>query len=281
MKIYISIDMEGLPGTWNWEQENSDRVSVRKAFYDHTKDVVEAVKESPENSAIDEIVIADSHAACDNLSYSITELDRRVKLVSGVPRRSYMMPALNSSFNLVFLLGYHAGYGTINANMDHTYCSSRFQSILINNIPMNESLINAAYAGAYGIPVALVTGDLALRKSLIDQGKMPWVEFVTTKDAVSKLAAVNFSAIEVRENTKNAVTKVLHHSEIYKNSLLEFAIPIKLTIELKATSMADVVSFMPCINRIDGRTVEYVSDNYKEVFETIIAIQVLASSVKE
>lgn len=280
MKIYISIDMEGLPGTWNWEQEDNDRSAVRKAFFDHTKDVLESIFDTPENSKITDVVIADSHNACDNLSYNITEIDPRVQLISGVPRRSYMMPAFDDSFDLVFFLGYHAGYGTINANMDHCYCSSRFQSILINDIPMDEAIINAAYAGSYGVPIALVTGDLALKKSLIDQGKMPWVEFVTTKEAVSKLAAKSYSAVKVRSETKAAVKKVLQHSEIYSNRLIQFNKPVKLTIELKSTSMADVASFMPCVKRIDGRTIELKNDDYRTVFEAIVAIQVLASSVK-
>ena len=54
MKIYISIDMEGIPGTWNWEQEKKDRNSVKKAIYEHTRDVLEAILTSEENSKIRE-----------------------------------------------------------------------------------------------------------------------------------------------------------------------------------------------------------------------------------
>jgi len=30
MKIYISTDMEGIPGTFNWEQEKTNRPEVLK-----------------------------------------------------------------------------------------------------------------------------------------------------------------------------------------------------------------------------------------------------------
>ena len=101
MKIYISVDMEGIPGTFNWEHEKMDRVSVRKYMQDHVACAIEAIRDSKENNLIDEIVIADSHSHGDNLYYEITDLDTRVSLISGDPRPCYMMPGFSSSYSMV------------------------------------------------------------------------------------------------------------------------------------------------------------------------------------
>lgn len=276
MRIYISLDMEGMPGTWNWEQEKTDRDSVKKAIFSHIKDVLTAITDSEQNTMVEEVVIADSHAAGDNLSYSITDIDKRIKLISGCPRPNYMMPAFDSRFDMVFFLGYHAGYGTEKANMDHTYSNSKIHSILINDKPMSEALINAGYAGAFGVPVTLVTGDLALKKNLTDKSVMPWVQFITTKEAISKFSAINYSSKLVSEQTQSAVKCVLAKHKTFQDKLVRFSTPVRLVIEFKSTSMTDVASLMPCAKRLDGRRIEYVNDDFKIVFETIMALTSLA-----
>ena len=166
MKIYISTDMEGMPGTFNWDQEKTDRTSVRRNYTRHVQTVLENIIAHPRTAEIDEILIADSHSAGDNLDYSITALDRRIDLISGCPRQFYMMPDLSPEFDQVFLLGYHSGTGALRGNMDHTYSNSRIHKIFINGKPMNEALINSAYAGWMGVPVSLVSGDITLQSEL-------------------------------------------------------------------------------------------------------------------
>ncbi|MDD2228214.1 MAG: M55 family metallopeptidase [Candidatus Cloacimonetes bacterium] len=273
MKIYISIDMEGMPGTYNWDQEKTDRASVRKVIQAHVNDALASILNSNENKAIEEIVIADSHSGGDNLTYDITELDPRISLISGGPRPAYMMPAFDSSYSMVFFLGYHAGTGTLKANMDHTYSNSRIQKIWLNGIRMNETLINAAYAGYHGVPVALITGDRALETEIKET--MPWVEFVCTKEAVAKFAAKNYSSAYLRPLLTTAVQNCLTKQEI---PLYTFAKPICLKIEFHSTAMADVACLMPYTKRLDGRTIEFTDDDYGVIFEAIMALVTLAST---
>lgn len=278
MRVYISLDMEGMPGTWNFLQEKTDRNSVRKVMNDHTEQVIKAIIESTQNEIIEEIVIADSHANCDNISYDITKIDKRIKLISGEPRPNFMMPAFDDRFDMVFFLGYHSGYGIMNANMEHTYSNSRFHRILINEMPMCESLINAGYAGYYGVPVTLISGDLSLWKSLQNEDKMPWVEFIVTKEAIAKYGAINYSSLLINERIKSAVSKVLGNASFYQNSILKFKPPISLKIEFKSTAMADTASLIPHCKRLDGRTIEYTEEDYRTIFEVILAFRALAST---
>ena len=274
MRLYISIDMEGIPGTWNWEQEKRDRDSVRKAMNNHTRDLLEAILRSPEARKINEIIIADAHGMGDNLDYEITALDSRINLVSGSPRPCYMMPAFDENIDAVIFLGYHAGSGAIHANMDHTYSSSRIHQLWINDEPMNEALINAAYAGIYGIPVIMITGDRALREELHDT-PLSNAEYVVTKESIAKVATKNYSLLRIRQETQNSITKALKNLRKI-NSIYRFTSPVTLKIRFQSTSMADVAVLIPHTKRLDGRTISYTDNDYRVVFETITAMTTIA-----
>ncbi len=278
MKIYISLDMEGMPGTFNWEQETCDRPSVKNYMYEHLQHVIEAIRDSRKSNQVEEITIADSHNAGDNIKYEITGLDERLNLISGCPRPQYMMPAFSGDYDYVFLLGYHAGTGAIKGSMVHTYANKRIHKFLINGRPMNEALVNAAYAGSYGVPVALITGDLALSREILVPQAMPWVNFVVTKEAVSKFAAKNYSKLLVREKTMEAVHKALSKDK-KDYPVYSFESPVTLQIEFMSTSMAENACLMPHTKRIDGKTVEYTEADYRIVFDALMVLITLASSV--
>jgi D-amino peptidase len=273
MRLYISIDMEGMPGTFNWEHEKADRPAVKRYIANHVRCVLESILAHPRASGIEEIWIADSHGAGDNLDYEITALDERISLISGSPRPLYMMPELDPGFDQVFLLGYHSGTGALRGNMDHTYSNSRIHKIFINGKPMNEAMINSAYAGYHKVPVTLVTGDEALRKEL--EAPMPWLDFVATKQATAKFAARNYSQGKLCARTKAAVVSALQR-EKGQVPLFGFEAPITLRIEFQSTSMADLACLMPYAKRVDGRTVEYTDNDYAIVFEAIMALVTLA-----
>ncbi len=275
MRIYISIDMEGMPGTFNWDQEKTDRPAVRRNITHHVESAIKAALVSSQAERIEEITIADSHSAGDNLDYAITALDERISLISGTPRPFYMMPDLDTGYDQIWLLGYHSGTGTLNGNMDHTYSNSRIHKIWINGLPMTEAEINSAYAGHLGIPVSLVTGDEALGRHLAQT--MPWLEYVATKKAVAKFAARNYSLIKVDALTRNAVSAALAKQKA-SFPLYKFDTPVTLKIEFNSTSMTDQAALLPHCIRLDGRTLEYTDEDYPTVFEAINALVYLAAS---
>jgi D-amino peptidase len=278
MRYYISVDMEGIPGTWNWEQEKTDRSAVKKAMFNHTKDVLEAILDTDKENKIEEIIVADSHSAGDNLGYEITAIDRRINLISGLPRPNYMMPAFTVDVAGVFFLGYHAGAGNFQANMDHTYANRRVHQIKINNVVMNEALINAAYAGTFNVPIIFVSGDIALRNEL---GNTPLgnAEYVLTKEAISKFAVKNYSQLRVQEETKEKVKRAISRLPM-NDAVYKFSSPMTLEIRFNSASFADVASLIPHTKRIGGRTVQFIDDDYRIIFETIMALTTISYTVE-
>jgi len=269
LKIYISTDMEGLPGINSWHQVNDkDPRFLNEYLVETLKWVVDGIKASDHNSEVDQILICDSHSLGENIPYDFTEYDNRLYLIRGGLRDYYMMAGLDSSFSTVFFVGYHAGVGTIHGIMDHTYSSASVHEMRINGIRMNETLVNAAFAGEFGIPVSLVIGDRALVEEL--KSTLKETTLIETKIGLSRFSAImkpkNVVKQEIIEGVKSALQK--------NKMIMPYRIqaPYKLEIEFNSTEMADESMLIPGVERIDGRTVLYGSTSYASIMKTMLAI---------
>lgn len=276
MKLYISVDMEGLAGITNWKDETEDRERFRNAMNEQVEWVLEGISKSKHNKEITHIYIADSHGGGQNLSYDrINDKDERVWLVSGSPRPQYMMPAMDDSFDMVFLVGYHAGAGEAASSMDHTYSGASVQNIYINGQLMNEGTINSAYAGiVHKVPVGLIIGDSGLERQMKGDGMMPWPEFVCTKQSLSRFSAVYKPKKLLKEETIAAVKKALDENE--RPQLYTMQAPYHCRMDLTNAAKCDQVQQMPGIHRTAGRTVEFESTSFTEIYDAIHGIATMS-----
>ena len=276
MKLYISVDMEGLAGITNWKDETEDRERFRNAMNEQVEWVLEGISKSKHNKEITHIYIADSHGGGQNLSYDrLNDKDERVWLVSGSPRPQYMMPAMDDSFDMVFLVGYHAGAGEAASSMDHTYSGASVQNIYINGQLMNEGTINSAYAGiVHKVPVGLIIGDFGLERQMKGEGMMPWPEFVCTKQSLSRFSAVYKPKKLLKEETIAAVKKALDENE--RPQLYTLQAPYHCRMDLTNAAKCDQVQQMPGIHRTAGRTVEFESTSFTEIYDAIHGIATMS-----
>lgn len=274
MKIYISVDMEGMAGICSTRQETDDSIRFRKAYEEQIEWVIEGIWQSDRNEEIEEITISDSHGYGRNLSYDMTELDERITLISGYPRPHYMMYGLDETYDMVFLVGYHCGVGDSVGNMEHTVNGYTYYNVMINGKYMNESTLSAAYAGYYEVPVGLVIGDSGLKKQLLSDGLLPHVEYVTTKEGISRMAAKYRSKIRVKKDTIESVKKVLAQ-KVLQYPVYKLEEPYKLEVEFTYRSMADAVARLPRVSQRDRAIIMYL-DNYLEVYNALFSIGTIA-----
>lgn len=278
LKIFISVDMEGMAGITSPSQEHEEVLSFRRALHNQVRWIIEGIQASRQNPQIEEITIADSHGSGTNLSYDeLSQMDERISLVSGSPRRQYMMSCLDETYDVVFLAGYHAGPGEECANMDHSFYGKVVSSLKINGVYMNEAMTNAALASSFHVPVGLVIGDSGLHRQLIDRKMMPWIKFVTTKEALSRYAAKFPPQKKLREETIISVKEVLN-SDLKELPLYDISMPATLRFELKSTGMADTVSQIPHVRRLSGTEIEITCSSMPELECAISAITSLAGT---
>ncbi len=269
MKVFISIDMEGISGVVSPEQCTPGNAEYERARLLMTQEANAAILGARAAGAT-EVVVADSHESMRNLL--IGELDTWADLIYGSPRPFSMMEGLDDSFDVVFLIGYHARAGTPNAILDHTYSGKVVNHVELNGRPVGEIGLNAALAGFHGVPVGLVTGDQATTAeatALLG----PALQTVTVKRAVGNQSAICLHPQEVQSMIRQAAEHVIN-AEIQPFKLES---PVVLRVQLRSSLMADFACLIPGARRLDGYTVEYAHEDYLTVYKAFRAMVRLAS----
>jgi len=276
MKLFISTDMEGVIGVSSWNEMNLsvNGHNVNSAINNELNWIVDGIKSSDIDDKVDEITICDSHSRGENVPYGQIE-DKRVNLIRGYPRKFYMMQGLDESYDAVMLIGYHARIGSFKGLMDHSYSSSCIYNIRINDILVGEVEINAFLAGFYDVPVCMISGDDVLEEQMREfyGNDFPYVR---TKEGIGRFAGKMYHPDRVRDIY---ASKVKEFTEIVngdgKKYIKKATGNTKLEIELVNTVITDAVSAVPGLERIDGRTVRYYNEDFREIYKMIITIAML------
>lgn len=270
MKIYISIDMEGLWGLSSWSEDKQD---IKRAITRELKVVLGALEKSTRGKL--NVLVADSHSYGENLI--MEELPDYVEVIRGYPRKFYMMHGLDETFDACMFIGYHAPCGLTPGQMDHTYSSSSIFKIEINGRSVGESEINALLAGHFNVPVILISGDNQLFN--FSKKNFPKTQFVITKYAISKFAARMRPWKEVVEEYKTKVRKAVENIE--KISPIKWEPPYTVEIELLDTSKAYTASIIPGAALVDGRKVSFSSSDFKDIYRFIMSTSLIAWAARK
>lgn len=164
MKVFLSTDMEGLAGVTHW-----DEVDPTKPDYGTWREVLRSHVEAACVGAVDagatEMVVRDAHWAGRNLRPSdLPACARLLRGWSGHPLS--MVEGLDSSFDAVAMLGYHAGGGMGGNPLAHTMSSKRIREIEVNGALASEFLLHGLAAATLEVPVVFVSGDATLCASV-------------------------------------------------------------------------------------------------------------------
>lgn len=264
--------MEGVAGVVHEDQTNP--VDPRcAAEYGRFRKLMTAEANAAIEGAVaggaKKIWVNDSHWNMRNLLAE--ELHEAAELLSGDPKPRSMMEGIDAGFDAMFLIGYHARARTRNAILDHTY-TDRVSEARMNGRPLGELGLNAALAGTWGVPVALVSGDAALAaeaRELLGDG----VTTVIVKEAVSRHAARSVAPSVAYRMIRDAAAGAL--GRIPRPFTLPA--PYHLEVDFSLTSQADMAELTPGATRVSARTVEYRHDDYRELFRAWRAMYNLAS----
>jgi D-amino peptidase len=267
MKILISADMEGISGVVSSSHTSSNHKEYERFRRLMTADVNAAIEGALAGGA-DQIVVNDSHGLMTNIL--IEELNPAAELISGSPKPFGMMQGISSEIDVVYFVGYHASSGTGAATLEHTWSGTLF-SVHLNDQPVGETGLNAALAGAFGVPVVLVTGDQAViaeARALLGQ-----IEAVQVKEGITRVAARCLHPQVAQARIRTAAERALKLT----GSPLVLQPPITLRATFQRALQADLAGMIPSSRRVDGRTVEWTGDDMPAVYVTFSAMTALAA----
>ena len=266
MKVYISVDMEGVAGVVTADQlipGGFEYERFRKFMTEETLAAVRAAKEA----GAGEIVVSDSHGNGENLL--IEEFPKDVRIVRAWPRHGGMMAGLDASFAAAIFIGYHASTTNPNGVRAHTFSSAHYARVMLNGNAVTEGEFNAAYAGAKGVPVIFASGDDAAVAEL--KSRLGNIETVETKKALSFHSAETLTPELARERIGEGVKAALARLHDFKPYVVKT--PVTLEITFKNYMPAEVLSFLRTVQRVDSHTIRFVGKDMDEVedFEEFIS----------
>lgn len=263
MKVFITVDMEGVAGVVHQEHTARDGREHDRARMLMTEEANAAICGALEAGA-DEIIVNDSHGTMRNI---IPEsLRKEAKLILGSPKMYGMMEGLDNSYDAAIYIGYHTMSGT-DGILNHTYNSRKVSRILVNGSPMGEFGINALLAGHYQVPSVFVSGcHLTVAEA---KSHVPNIYHAEVKETINRTVAKNLHPEVSRELIEKGVKKGLTHKDTIQPLQLDDQNNMNIEISFLNTALADVVESLPMVNRVDPLTIGYTASNMAEGYRMI------------
>ena len=152
----------------------------------------------------------------------------------------------------------------------HTISSARLLGVKLNGMEVSEGIFNAALAGHFGVPVALISGDRLAVTQL--QKVVAGAEGAIVKEPYGYHSAMTVTPARgqslIREAAQRAVAKL--------GSLQPYRVqtPVALDVGFKLTIDAERAAFIPGLARSDAHNVK---GTFRDMPEITKLLQVLTS----
>lgn len=253
LKVYISVDGEGIGGISTWSKQASPEGADYEQFRRLMTLEVNAAISGAYDAGATEILVSDSHWDGQNLDPEL--LDRRVRVVRGWPRPLGMMQGIDETFGAVVFVGYHASEGQMNATLSHTEDDEKIFGVKLNGIPVPEAGLNAAIAGDFGVPVVFVSGDQAT----VDEARrlLGPIATAAVKTGISFYSGTMLHPEESRRMIREGVKQGLERRLQLKP--YRVAHPIKFEVTFKEPVYAEIASYLRNVERTGKNAISYTA----------------------
>jgi D-amino peptidase len=268
VKVHISVDMEGIAGV-----ATGADTTPGAPHYGYCRELMTAEC----NAAIEgcyaggasEVIVNDSHDGMLNLVQR--QLDRRARVIRGSRKPLGMMEGIDDATAATMFIGYHARTGN-DGVLNHTMRGQDVQGVFLNGEPAGELRLNAALAGWYDIPVALITGD----DVLCEEGRkcLGRVEAVEVKEAIDKYTALSLHPDLAQERIREAARRAVE--SLADLTPYRIDTPATLRVLWNSTSITALCESVPGVRRVSPREIEYTSADYPELYRLLRVLLVLA-----
>ncbi len=271
MKVYISADIEGVGCVCRPEHSRIDGRDYALARQLMTGEVNAAIAGAFAGGAT-QLVVVDSHNVGLNLYPE--ELDERAELIMGMPRPLAMMEGVDQGFDAAFFIGYHAKPGSADGLIAHNF-HSRIRDLFINNVSVGELGLNAALAGLYNVPMALLSGDAVTVAEGLQL--MPWLECVTVKRGIGAYAAQCLHPKVCRERIFEGARRALQ--DLPRMRAFKVQEPLCMEVHCTTASSADRLAKIPGVQRVAPMVLKMEGVDLRTAFDVFITMEELVDMV--
>ena len=156
MKVYISVDIEGVAGIAHWDEARKPTRDYPQFQARMTAEAVAAC-EAALAAGAREIWAKDAHASGRNILAE--QLPAEARLIRGWSGHPFsMLQELDESFDAVALVGWHGPASHAENPLSHTL-TGKFARMTLNGALCSEYLLHAHIAALTDTPVVFLSGD--------------------------------------------------------------------------------------------------------------------------
>jgi D-amino peptidase len=258
VKVYISVDMEGVAGVVTPDQLLPSGFEYERFRGFMTAEALAAIQGARDAGAT-QFVVSDSHGNQENLL--IEQFPPDVTIIRSSPRPLGMMEGIDSTFSAVVFIGYHASTTSPAGVRAHTFSSANLAAVQLNGVFMPEAGVNAAIAGEFGVPVVAISGDnIAVGEAQHLIGPM---EGAVVKRAIGFHAAATMTPQAAQAVIRDRVKAgVMRRAELRPYIVKA---PIHLGLTFKNYRPAEALAYLPIVQRTSSHSIEYVGHDMTEI----------------
>jgi D-amino peptidase len=274
MRVYLSVDMEGIAGVNHPGPTGSAHARYPAAVELMIAETNAAIEGALAAGATD-ILVNDSHGSMFNLLPDRINPEARV-LQGQKPWSMVEGAGPDAGFDVALFVGYHARAGHPRGTIAHTYSLAPVETRL-DGRPTGEYGLNAMILGAWGVPVGLVAGDDALAEEVADW--LPWAERVIVKTAAGGNAAASVHPTVAAERIRAGSERAVLAAAAGKLELLRVGPAVVIEVDYSRGVEADYAAIVPGAERFGDRSVRFASDDPAIAYRGFLAGNRLAGTV--
>ncbi|MGR6432634.1 M55 family metallopeptidase [Rhizobium sp. PAMB 3174] len=272
MKIFISVDIEGIAGVAEKIQGSRGNPEYEVARRLMTEEANAAIRGAFAGGATS-VTVADSHGPMRNIIAE--DLDPRARLISGKPRPLTMIEGITEEYDGALLIGYHAAadnYGTLS----HTISGIAFRRIEMNGVLTGEPTLFAGHAASIGVPLLAISGDDRLAGEIGEQ--FPSAKCIVVKRAIGANATDSLSPGESRALIEKDVADAVSKA---KTAPVETPCtpPLSLKVLFHHQQQTDAVSLLPFVIRTGPREITFAAESHRQAIGCLAAMALIAGAM--
>src|SRR5262245_3527154 len=277
MRVYISVDMEGISGVTRWQDVTSDGQDYERARRWMTGDVNAAMAGAREAGAT-EFVVEENHGVEMLCNLLLDEIDPAADVVRGIPRGgATTAAALDESFDGMFLVGHHAKAGDRRGFCAHTISYGDYKAVRLGGRMVSEGEIFATIAAQAGVPTVLICGDDVVCDEL---GKVcPGIETAVVKVAMSRTGGRIIPPTRAQEIIRASAARATERVRVGDVTAPDFSSPFEFEIELRnpidPPIAEQITTHHPEFTLVDDRTVGFSHAEMAQAYRMAAVTQVL------
>jgi D-amino peptidase len=272
VKVYISVDMEGVAGISDWAQclaGGDDYALGRDLVLGEVNAAIDGALEAGASA----ILVNDAHSFMRNLPPGA--LGGHASYLSGRFKPLYMMEGLDASYDVALFLGYHAAMPTPGV-LSHTYNPRAIANVMLNGTVTGEAGINALVAMAHGVPIEVITGDQYVGPEAAPF--CPGLTAIEVKTSISRYAAEHLHPHLARQRIREGVYRALSEPSAAPPVI---HLPATLEVQLMSPDMAEQATWLRDVERVTSTRVRFADDDPLRLYRTFMTLVFLTRSLVE